>query len=233
MGLLDVIFPKFCINCKKLGSYLCSDCFILVSFTDSGFCTVCQKAAIGGLTHPGCKSNLTIDGVFSSLIYKGVAKRLVYRFKYKPYLANLQKLLIDFFYEGLIEKELFYKLLQKETSVFVPIPLHASRLRKRGYNQSQLLAKGLGEKFGISVVDCLTRVKNTKTQVGLSQIERRENIKDAFEINKEYLGKLKDFKQVFLVDDVVTSGATLKEAAKILKKIGITKVWGMTLAHGN
>lgn len=232
MSLLDFIFPKFCINCKKFGSYLCPDCFILVSFTDNGFCTICQKAAIGGFTHPVCATSTTLNGVFSSLVYTGVVKKLIFRFKYKPFLTDLQRLLIDFFYEGLIQKEMFYKLLQKN-SVFVPIPLHASRSKMRGYNQSELLAKGLSKRFGVEVMDMLQRVRNTKRQVGLTKTERENNIKGAFEIKKEYKDKTRDFKQIFLVDDVVTSGATLKEATRVLKKAGVEKVWGVTLAHGN
>lgn len=202
-----------------------------MSFTETSFCVVCQKAAIGGLTHPVCKNSLTIDGVFSSLVYAGVVKKLVYQFKYKPYLTSLKGLLSDFFYEGLIQKEQLYQLLKKE-SIFVPIPLHTSKLRKRGYNQSQLLAEGLGQKLNIKVWEVLERVKNTKTQVNLSQKERAENITGAFRLKKAYADSMGEYKHVFLVDDVVTSGATLKEAAKVLKKAGIEKVWGITLAHG-
>lgn len=135
-------------------------------------------------------------------------------------------------YEGLIQKEMFYQLLQKE-SVFVPIPLYHLKHKKRGYNQAKLLAEGLGKKLDIKVIDPFLRVKNTKTQVGLSQTERKENIKDAFSIKKEYQEKIKNYTQIFLVDDVATSGSTLKEAAVLLKKSGAEKVWGITLAHGN
>jgi len=78
----------------------------------------------------------------------------------------------------------------------------------------------------------LERVKKTKTQVGLTQTERQENIKDAFVLKKQVVLPFKNQKQVFLVDDVSTSGATLREAAKVLKKAGVAKVWGITLAHG-
>jgi competence protein ComFC len=231
MSLLDFLFPKHCIECKAFGSYLCSTCFSYVTFTETGFCVVCQKAAIGGLTHPICKTSLTIDGVFSSLNYKGVVKKLVYKFKYQPYLTSLKPLLIEFFYEGLIQKELCYKLLQHEV-VLVPIPLHSSKFRKRGYNQAVLLADGLGQKLDIPVWDMLERIKQTKTQVGLLQRERSENIKGAFGLRKIYTKKVKGLSIVFLVDDVVTSGATLKEAAKVLKRAGVGKVFGITLAHG-
>jgi competence protein ComFC len=231
MSLLDFLFPKYCVCCKTFGSYLCATCFSLVSFTETGFCVVCQKAAIGGMTHPVCRNSRTIDGVFSSLVYTGVVKKLISQFKYRPYLTQLKGTLTDFFYEGLIQKELFYSLTQ-EQSLLVPIPLHKLKLRKRGYNQAKLLAEGLSRKLDIPVQDLLERIKNTKTQVGLSQQERAENIRGAFALSETYVTKMKNIKNIFLVDDVATSGATLQEAAKILKKAGVGTVWGITLAHG-
>jgi len=198
---------------------------------EQGTCVVCQRPAVFSYTHPICKNKYTIDGVFSSVVYTGVVKKLIYTFKYKPYLTQLSGLLTDLFYEGLIQKESFMKQVSSP-SIFIPIPLHRTRFRNRGYNQSQLLAKGLEKKFGITVVDGLERVKKTKTQVGLSQTERQDNIKDAFMLKEQFILPFKKKKQVFLVDDVSTSGATLREAAKVLKKNGVEKVWGITLAHG-
>lgn len=216
-------------GCRAFGAYLCTSCFAKVSFTDTGFCVACQKAAIGGLTHPVCRKAFMIDGVFSSVVYRGVSKKLVYQFKYKPHVTDLQKTLLEFFYEGLIQKEVLFAALQKG-GVFIPIPLYKARLRKRGYNQSQLLAKGLSQKFALPMLDCLERIKNTQTQVGLSKDEREDNIHGAFVLKQGV--ELTGIEQVFLVDDVVTSGATLKEAAKVLKKAGIENVWGVTFAHG-
>lgn len=230
MSLIDYIFPKRCVNCRKIGAYICTNCFAYISFNETGTCIVCQRASIGGLTHPVCKTRYTPDGVFSSLVYKGVVKRLVYKFKYNPNLTDLKNTLTELFYEGIIQKEAFHKV-SGTNSVLVPIPLYKSKMRKRGYNQAQILAQGLGKKLGIPVLDCLERVKDTKTQVGLKKEEREENIKGAFMLKKHEL-RIKEFKQAFLVDDVVTSGATLKEAAKVLKKVGIGKVYGITLAHG-
>lgn len=195
-------------------------------------CTVCNRQAMGGLTHPVCKKRYTIDGVFPSLVYKGVVKKLVYTFKYPPYLTDMQAQLVDLFYEGIIQKEQFYPLLLQE-SVFIPIPLHKKKLRKRGYNQAELLAKGLAKKLDLPVIDCLHRVKETKTQVGLTKEQRQTNIKDAFSLQPEGLRHVQpQGLQVFLVDDVTTSGATMLEAAKVLKKAGVKSVYGLTLAHG-
>jgi len=129
MSLIDVLFPKRCVQCKKFGSYLCTNCFSSITFTDVMVCTVCQKQAMGGFTHPVCKTRYTIDGVFPSLVYKGVVKKLVYVFKYPPYLKDLREQLVDLLYEGIIQKELFVSLFD-EPSFFVPIPLHASKFRK-------------------------------------------------------------------------------------------------------
>jgi competence protein ComFC len=186
---------------------------------------------MGGLTHPLCRNRYTIDGTFSSLVYKGVVKKLVYTFKYSPYLTALQPQLTDLFYEGLIQKEQFYKLLQ-EPSLFVPIPIHKNKYKKRGYNQSVLLADGLAKRFDIAVLDCMQRTRETKTQIGLSKEQRQENIKNAFAIKDTYKEHILTYSHVLLVDDVVTSGATLREAANTLKRAGVKHVWGVTLAHG-
>jgi competence protein ComFC len=231
MHILDLFFPKRCVNCKKIGSYICSQCFTYITFTDVIVCVSCQRPAIGGLTHPVCRTRYGVDGVFPSLVYVGVVKKLIYKFKYPPYLTDLQSTMTELFYEGLIQKEQFYNKFSPE-SVFVPVPLHSSKFRKRGYNQAQKLGEGLSKKFELPVVDCLTRVKNTKTQVGLSKIEREDNIKDAFAVKEEFVEQIKNIEQVFLVDDVATSGATLRESAKVLKRAGVKYVWGVTLAHG-
>jgi competence protein ComFC len=227
MSLLDFIFPKYCINCRRIGSYICDNCFSYISFNEISTCAVCQKAALGGLTHPRCSRRFTIDGVISSLVYKGVVKKMVYQFKYKPHVSDLQSTLDSLFYEGLIQKELFHTMVTGEV-VFVPIPLHKTRFRSRGYNQSLLLAESLSKQCGIGVVDCMERVKNTTTQIRLSQQERKKNISGAFVVKNSW----HPVRNVILIDDIVTSGATLTEATKVLKKAGVEKVWGATLAHG-
>lgn len=116
--------------------------------------------------------------------------------------------------------------------IFVSIRLHAGKFRKRGYNQAKLLAEGLSNRFDAWVVDCLIRIKPTKTQVGLSKEDRRKNIEQAFSLKNDSSDIIKKYRQIFLIDDVVTSGATLREAATVLKKAGFQHVWGLTLAHG-
>jgi predicted amidophosphoribosyltransferase len=164
-------------------------------------CTVCQRQEIDGVTHPVCKTRYTIDGVFPSLVYKGVVKKLIYVFKYPPYLTDLQSQLGDLLYEGIIQKEQFFALLQ-DSSVFVPIPLYQSKFRKRGYNQAAFLAKGLAKRLEIPVVDCLNRAKNTQTQVKLTKEERQKNIADAVALKEKNSDLVKNSHHVFLVGDI-------------------------------
>lgn len=231
MSLLDFLFPKYCINCRKLGDYICANCFAFISFDTDGICAVCDKPSINKLTHPGCQNKYSIDGVFSSILYKGVSKKLIYNFKYKPYLTDLRKLLSDLFYEGLIQKQEFYNVIKShEKLILVPIPLYSSRERARGYNQAEILAMDLSKRLGFKTFNMLKRIKKTSSQVTLSKKERKENIKNAFELNPDSKNYIKD-SQAFLVDDVFTTGSTLTEAARILKRNGIKSVWALTLAR--
>ena len=138
--------------------------------------------------------------------------------------------MVDLFYEGLIQKEDFERVFQKD-ALLVPIPLYKAKLNQRGYNQAAFLAKGLGEKFSLPVADMLERVRATKSQISLDRKDRIENIKGAFRLKSSKEGIFQG-KTIFLVDDVLTSGATLSEAARTLKRSGAGKVYGLTLAHG-
>lgn len=232
MGILDFVFPKRCVSCKKMGDYICSNCFSYLSFNEKAICLVCNRASINELTHPGCKGKYRIDGSFSAIVYNPIAKKLIYRFKYKPFLLDLQSLLSELFYEAIIQNELIMKAIEQsshEAIALVPVPLHSSKLRKRGYNQAEVLAKGLSQRLKIPFENALVRVKNTKSQFKLGQQERKDNIKNAFELKPNYL--VSRYPVILLIDDILTSGSTLSEASKVLKKAGARKVFGLTLAR--
>lgn len=190
-------------------------------------CLTCNKGSIDGLTHPGCRGRYSIDGAFAGIAYKGIVKKLIYNFKYKPYLADLKNVLVDLFYESIIQNEIFQDAY-KGKPILVPVPLHAKRLRERGYNHAKLLADGLSIKLKLPVLDILERVRETKSQFGLKLKDRKENLKNAFVLNAKYPVTNTN---VLLVDDILTTGSTLLEATKILKKNGAKKVWGLALAR--
>ena len=192
---------------------------------------MCEKPSITGLTHPVCTTRYSIDGCFSGVLYNGVIKKLLYTFKYNPYLSDVQQFLGNLMYESLIQNETYMQIWEMYHPVFVPIPLSFQKLRLRGYNQSELLANVFARLQQGRVYTVLERKKSTKPQYGLSKPERRENIKGAFAIRTKVKDKQEEGKYVFLVDDVVTTGSTLVEAANMLKRNGVKNVWGVTFAQ--
>lgn len=178
-----------------------------------------------------------IDGYFAALNYKGVLKKFVYQFKYAPYLTDLRDVLGELLYEQLIQDELFMKIVAQKP-ILIPVPLSRQKLRKRGYNHAEILAKNLGKRFGLPVQNVLERVKETKPQYGLRREERIENIKGAFSIVipakagiQRDGSRIKSGMTALLVDDIVTTGSTLLEAANVLKRYGFGKVYGVVLAQ--
>lgn len=159
-----------------------------------------------------------IDALYSYSNYEGTIKEAIYIFKYlriKRLGKNLGKLLS--------------KLQSPPVDIIIPVPLHVTKLRGRGFNQSAILAKELTKAWDIPLnLDSLIKIKNTPEQALLSEEERRDNLKNAF-IVKNKLNNLK----IALVDDVVTTGSTLKECAKALKKAGAKNIYAITLTRAN
>ena len=153
--------------------------------------------------------------------FDGAMRQAIYQLKYRNIRALAQplaKLLQDYLLAYPVPGE-----------VLVPVPLHQKRLRERGYNQSRLLTRELGKLINLPVVDdCLTRLRHTPPQARTATVaERRSNVADAFTCRDD---RLRD-KQVLLIDDVSTSGATLDACAAALKVAGATSVWGLVLAR--
>ncbi len=228
--LLDIFFPKKCVSCRKIGGFICENCFARISFNGINICTICNKHSIDGATHPGCLRAQGLNGVTSSITYKGVVKKLIYQFKYSPYLSSLNDVLSDLMHEGLIQSESFIHVLEKNPLI-IDVPIHRKRYKARGYNHSTLLAEKLAVKLNLEFIpDVLLRLKKTDSQYKLSREDRKKNISGAFILNPKFKKYIKDF-SVIIVDDVVTSGATLNECAKVLKRSGVKFVWGATLAR--
>lgn len=227
MGLIDLIFPKYCVNCKKIGDFLCVNCFSRLSFDTKNICLVCGRPSFDGLTHPRCKSTYKIEGSFTGVVFNQVSKKLIYQFKYKPYLSGLKSFIGDLLYESLIQNEEFVRIINLHL-VFVPIPLSPAKYRKRGYNQAEILAKELSKKFGFPTVNGLERIKETRSQVGLTKKERKENVVGAFKIINHKSSIIN--RNIVLVDDVLTTGSTFSEACVALKHAGVGKIWALAFA---
>lgn len=152
--------------------------------------------------------------------YQGPVKKAISRLKYR-WVWDIGEVICD-----LISTNL-WRFNFPQNVVLVPIPLHKKRKNWRGFNQAELISSLLAKKFGVRVVGLLERVVETKTQVGLTKEQRKENIKGAFAVKNKIPGST-----LVLVDDVYTTGATMQEACKVLKKAGAKEVWGMVVAVG-
>ena len=129
------------------------------------------------------------------------------------------------------EMALYYGpwIASKDIGVIIPVPLHPSRKRKRGFNQAEILAAVLSEQTGIPVRrDVLFRIKKTKPQKTLDPGERRDNLKGAFAVS----GRWKPCRNVLLIDDIYTTGSTIERCAGMLKKAGAENVWFLTISIG-
>ncbi len=229
MSILDLLFPKICYGCGRLGAYLCSDCLNKIKLNEKSLCPVCGKPAIGGKTHPRCFSTLKLDGLTTVFVYQGLLKKIIKRLKYH-FVFDVGQTLVDLILSILGEDETFVWVCRRQP-FFIPVPLHVSRERWRGFNQAKLLGKPIAENLHLKFIpDFLIRIKNTSTQTLLDKEQRRKNIKNAFKLNEQFNNlKMKEL-SFLLFDDIWTTGATLQECAKVLKKSGARFVWALTLA---
>ena len=210
---LDFVYPIYCIACSvKLGPSdyrrICDSCWGSIAYV---------RAQIVPLP-------AFLDGTFCCCLYDGVMKKCIQALKYgrKKWLAaSLGRIMGECASSA--------PFLGK-TDLLVPVPMHAAGLRDRGFNQAELLAGSLSEKFKKEMAGgIIVKTTRTKNQVGLSGEQRRHNLNGAFSVRG---GSGVAGKNVMLVDDVCTTGATLSECAKILKENGAAKVYALVLAHG-
>jgi ComF family protein len=227
--ILDFIFPPRCFGCDKDidAGMVCNKCYTQVTTTALGVCPIC---GLPTSTYEICHHPLLQSGLKPNILtriralgkYIPPYRGLVHNFKYqnKKKLAQVLGL-------GLANVINSDPILSRADYI-VPIPLHPARLRERGYNQALLLAREASASSGIILKDCLRRSKYTTSQTQLDYTERMKNISDAFQLKSKLDFILKD-RRVILVDDVITTGATLTEAAKTLFHNGVSEVYGVVV----
>jgi ComF family protein len=232
-AFLDILFPPLCHVCRTFVPgqeeiHLCGVCRAKVAPIHSPLCPVCGApfATENGIDHP-CGQCLTARPPFirarSASRFEGTVQELIHRFKYgkKIHLARplgllTARALADFAGEA-------------APDLIVPVPLHCKRLRERGFNQSQLLGRVLGKQWSVPLsVNNLRRVRWTEPQVGLPAPERERNVRSAFAVSDPAHFKEK---RLLLIDDVYTTGSTVEECARTLKRAGAAEVWVITVAR--
>lgn len=229
---LDLIFPVRCVGCGKFGDYVCRVCLKSILIKKNFECIGCKRNTPFGQTCFLCAKTNLVDQLLIIADYKNplIEKSLKF-LKYK-FIRDLEQPL-----SILTKKYLKWLTLDKKFNVFqdnpllIPIPLHPRRLNWRGFNQSELLAKELADAFQMEVAtDIIERWGNAVPQADIKEREERlKNLDDAFRVlNKNKLAG----REVILIDDVCTTGATLNECAKVLKANGVSKVTGLVIARG-
>lgn len=224
---LNILFPQSCPLCSRPSTDhktapICPDCWHKISPYRGHICQRCGKPLISDVSIT-CGDCITEEPLFKHArsygLYKGGLRKAINLLKYHG-LKRLARPLSD----------LLHQLHLPSVDAVVPVPLYKKRLRLREFNQSALLARHAAKRLNAPLItDCLIKSRDTLPQVGLSAKDRRENIRKAFEVRNSELIKEKS---VILIDDVITTGATVRECSKALKKAGSADIYVITLAHG-
>ena len=220
-GLLDLLYPPFCVGCGRPGTMYCSTCRDGTPRIQPPLCPRCGRPqAVSRVCHDCAVEPPSVDGIRSVMVFEGALRAAIHQFKYgyvRDLAVPLGNLLISYWRETPLAAD-----------VIVPVPLHARRLRERGYNQAALLAQHLGLALGVPVYsNCLRRSRYTASQTRLSARERSHNVEGAFACTGTgVLGQ-----RVLLVDDVCTTGATLGACGRALEEGGARSVWALTVAR--
>jgi len=215
---VDLVIPPFCCHCGRLGFEVCPQCFSDIELLDKS--EHCEKC--GQLRHPSdiCRSNgLYFDRIHSWGYYTGPLKSIVQKLKFH-HGVGLARHLVPHISESI--RQLFSGL-----DSVVSLPLGRKRQLSRGYNQTAVFAKPVAHTLGLEFLQqSVSRIRETPSQVGLSAMERKVNILDAFLADEQFIRG----RNILLLDDITTTGSTINECAKALKIAGAASVSCFTLA---
>jgi len=195
-------------------------------------CPVCERPTPFGQTHKFCRTRNSLDGLISLFAYEGIVRGAIHKLKYKL-VTDLESEFWEIIKSDLEKRGeemlVLKRFVSEEKPVIIPIPLYWYKEHSRGFNQSSLFGKRLASCFSLSFSDKIfVRSRSVPSQTKLTQKEREENVKGIFKVGATAPGSLPN---VLLVDDVWTTGATMKEATITLKSAGVKRVWGLTVAR--
>lgn len=233
---LDTIFPVDCIKCGRGLSfdknYVCANCDTFTKKPLSFLCPVCEARIPEGKICRSCRRKTELKRFFNAGHYTNSCLReLIHQFKYqrvKVFSGQLAKFIIKAIKDNKVDKTI---LKNKNDFATIPVPLHKKKLRERGFNQSEEIAKHIAQEFWLTLLPgILVRTVETEPQAEIQDTKKRkENVKNCFVCkNAETIKN----KTVILIDDVYTTGSTMEECARVLKKAGAKEIWGMVIAKG-
>jgi len=226
--ILEVFFPSHCISCQNIirrNSLFCHDCFIKLQFITEPKCKICsypfeiEIPDMSSLCGKCLIKKPSFDKLVTIFSYNHIIRKAITSLKYHDQTFLSKKLAI------LLKEKAKNEI--DNCDIIAAIPLHLNRLRKRKFNQASIIAKNLSKnKF---IPDLIWRVKDTTPQVSLRKKQRKSNLKRAFLVNKKYRTFLKN-KKILLIDDVITTGATIENCARELKRRDVKEVVVLTIA---
>ena len=231
-GITSLIYPATCTICLasvRSQEYLCNDCETKLSRISPPFCAKCSEPFDGAITTDFACANcahrkLYFNAAVSAYRSRGIARHVMLNFKYDRQI-HLRHLVGGWLIAALGDT----RLRERGFDAIIPVPLHPARQRERGFNQAALLADFAGRHLGASVRPLLQRVRFTTTQTAFDRAERIQNLRHAFRLRRNADVRRLD---VLLIDDVLTTGSTLSECARILKENGARSVYAATAARG-
>jgi len=230
--ILDVLFPPRCSSCFREGVFLCEECFRAIPVLPSVQCPICERRIPEGEVCVRCRGLSGMHRFVAASSYDHpIVSQAIHDMKYR-FVRDLA------FPLGVLLSDAIWRYWKKSMPAdcaILALPLAKQRLRWRGFNQSILLAEYIAKKFGCPLLASegpaavLKRRKHSKPQILLARAEREKNVQGVFVVRHPEILKRK---VILLVDDVMTSGATLFEAAKTLRRAGVKEVWGAVVARG-
>jgi len=243
---LDYLFPITCLGCGRLRLWLCPACFLRLPFKAGQLCLACHSPSRSGEFCPTCAPEQDYEGAFAAGDYNDpLLSDLIKKFKFQG-LKDLGRPLGAFLMAAInasqapwpeflkqilgaaVRRQQFSDFL-KTKPLIIPIPLSRSRLRRRGYNQAEILAENFSALTGLALRnDYLVRTKDRPPQSKLTAAQRQANLHGCFAVQGQRPAK----QNLLLLDDVVTTGATLAEAAKTLRQDNNSRIWALVLARG-
>ncbi len=228
---ISLLYPPTCTICGKnirAGTYLCNVCEGKIVRIEPPFCKTCSEPFEGSITGAFTCANcahraIYFDAAVAAYRGRGIVREIIHEFKYarQIHLRNL----VARWLRAALEDE---RLRDISFDLIVPVPLHPARQRERGFNQASLLAESLSAEAAIPSRPVLERIRYTTTQTALDRSERMENLHNAFRLRKN--ADVRGLR-VLLIDDVLTTGSTLSECARVLKRAGAISVHAATAAR--
>lgn len=229
--ITDALFPRACLGCGRSGSWCCPTCFAHLSFRRTLQCPACGEASELGSFCAPCQGNRALAGLWPAQPYgHPLVREMVRTLKFKG-VTELAPVLGELLVATLRTYALppSWHAVSRERWFLCPVPLHLRRLRGRGFNQAELLARYVCVRSGLTLAPVLRRRRSTKPQSELRDEARHRNVAHAFTLAPHAAVAGNAY---ILVDDVYTSGTTMEECARVLKEAGAAEVWGLVVAKG-